>query len=164
MSERKRNVVLFDLDHTVSDAVWRDDCLPKLHGSMSWDQINAAWDEYHSGLQFDRPCSDMVGLANALYATAYNVIGLTARPERWRAVTNGWLMEHNVMIEDVLMRPDDDFSPAPECKMKLVEGRFGKDFHEVVAMLFDDRDDIVELFRGRGVTCLRVSARREERK
>jgi hypothetical protein len=135
--------------------------MPKLHGSMSWDQINSAWDEYHCGLVDDPPAIDVVGIVNALYASAYNIVGLTARPERWRRHTNEWLIKHNVMIEDVLMRPNEDYSIAPESKMKLVEKRFGVDFQNEVAVLLDDRDDICDLFRARGITVMRVSNRRD---
>lgn len=143
-----RRHILCDIDHTLSNAFWRD------------HMIGGAWDDYHAASVKDEPLHDVVKLIKAMHRSGAVIIGLTARPEKWRKVTLDWLIKHNVPIDELLMRGDTAYHPAPEIKLKLVAERFTSPKDEV-AFIIDDRDDVVMAFKELGITALQVHGRKE---
>ncbi len=141
-----RQNILVDIDHVISNAFWRDHMI----GSVPWD-------EYHGANIHDDPLHDMVDIVNALAAT-FNIVGFTARPDKWRKQTMDWCLKHDVTLHELLMRPDDNYRPAPDLKLELVRKRFSKPEEEVLA-IFDDRLDVVSAFSQLGITALMVKAR-----
>ncbi len=140
--------VLVDIDHTISDAFWRDPMM----GVSSWD-------EYHLAAEHDKPLHDVVSLVRCL-KSCYNLIGFTARPEKFRARTNLWCVKYQVPLDEMLMRPDESYKPAPEIKRTLIEKRFGDRIHEEIAFVLEDREDVCAMFRGLGITVLQVHGKR----
>ena len=146
-----KDTILIDIDHTVSDAAWRDGLINERD-----------WDNYHSQSKHDRPASDVVDFVKQL-SLSYNVYGLTSRPEKWRQLTCGWCVEHQVSLEYILMRPNDCYLPSPECKLRIVEREFGPDWRDKVLMVLDDRDDVTQAFNREGITTLQVKGRQYDR-
>jgi hypothetical protein len=144
--------ILLDIDHTVSDAFWRDHLI--LTPGMPGD-----WDDYHAASINDQPLGDMVNMINAL-AVNYFILGITARPEKWRKLTMEWLLRNDIAIDDLLMRPDDDYRRAPELKVAMAQAAFGDRFLEDVALVLDDREDVIAAFKAAGITALQVHAKK----
>jgi hypothetical protein len=142
----KKEFVLIDIDHVISDAAWRDEMIGG----------DGGWDAYHAESINDDPCHDIVQLVNALHSSGLQVIGLTARPEKWRMLTNSWLIKHSIQLDEILMRPDKNFSPSPELKISLARDLFQGKVADNVAFILDDRDDVVAAFRAEGITALQV--------
>lgn len=136
-------IVFCDIDHVLSDAGWRDHMLGR-------------WDEYHAAGDRDEPIHEMVWLVAALRRSGATVIGLTARPEKWRALTEEWLARHGIELNGLLMRPSGDLRTSPELKLALALELYSAG---EIAMMIDDREDILKAFRGAGITTLLVSAR-----
>lgn len=147
-----RTHVLVDIDHTLSDAFPRDAMIGGEGG----------WDAYHTASAADEPIHDLVVAINAFHAAGLSVIGLTARPAKWRTLTQAWLVKHGILMADILMREDTDYRPAPAIKLALACERFGgeEEVRSQVAFILDDREDVVTAFAGLGVTALQVFARR----
>ena len=148
MNDRK--TILIDIDHVLADAFARD------------DMLNGDWDSYHAAAANDLPVHDLVTIVNAFAVGGLRIIGLTARPGKWRTMTALWLYDHGINLDEILMRDDLDYRSAPLVKLDLVRDYFGNDdevrFH--VAALIDDRDDVIQAFAGLGVTCLQAIVRR----
>lgn len=144
----RRDVVLCDVDHTMSDSSWRD---PMLEGAEKWN----GWDAYHAHAYLDNPIVEVIQLVNSL-SRKFHVIAITVRPDKWRQMTMEWMIRNGVMIEEILMRPDDDFHPSPELKMMLARQRF-TDVTKEIALVIDDREDVCTAFRSIGITTLQVS-------
>ena len=144
------NIVLCDMDHTVSDSRPRDYLLETFP--------NVDWDAYHGKLIEDKPVIPIVNLINSLHMTGFVVVGLTARPEKWRSLTMKWLVQYGVMMDDIIMRPDDGFEPAVTLKYNMAIEHFGSEdaIRENVALLLDDRSDITDRFKQMGITTLQV--------
>ena len=141
--------ILVDIDHTISAAWDRDPMI----GVESWD-------EYHNASKSDQPIQHMANLVNDLAWAGYNIIGMTARPEKWRQLTLDWLIKHGIVMHELLMRPDDAFHPAPEIKVNLAKQRFGDDLPIMVAFIMDDREDVILAFQELGVPGMIVHGRR----
>lgn len=142
-----RRIVLCDIDHVLSAAWHRDHMI----GVESWDA-------YHSASVADEPIHDVMSLVNTLHNDGWTIIALTARPEKWRNITMAWLVRHGIKVDEILMRPDESFHPAPEMKLQLAAERFS-DITNQVAFLIEDRDDVCEAFHALGITTLQVKGR-----
>jgi len=141
--------VLVDIDHTLSDAYWRD---PEDNPMGKTD-----WDQYHQSSVYDDPFEHMIDLINLMHGP-YHIVGLTTRPEKWRGITITWLVNHRVEMDDLLMRPNDCYLHIPESKLATVERSF-KSLSEI-HLLIDDNENVVKKFQEEGIPCLQVHGRR----
>lgn len=139
-------IVCVDMDHTLSDAEWRDE-------QASIAMQNDEWDTYHEMSKDDKPAKVMIALVNALTMAGHEVYIVTARPRKWMRHTFSWLRKHGVGIDldHILMRPMEDFRfrPSPEMKLELTS-------HLKVDLFIDDREDVSMAFKKIGVTTLQV--------
>ena len=146
----RRSTILVDLDHTIF-ASWPRDGLIGGEGG---------WDAYHAASVDDDVIDDVAHLVNSLWKSGWKIIGLTARPEKWRNISMQKLVRHEVAMDELLMRPDEAFHPAPEIKVQLAQERFpGETLKQNVAFLLEDRADVCEAFHALGITTLQVKGR-----
>lgn len=143
-----KKIVVVDIDHTVSDAYWRD---PIMNNPIP------DWDAYHEASIRDKPIEEVCQLVRSLHQCGWSTIGCTARPGKWRRLSLEWLDTiGNVPLDELLMRPDDDYHPSAQLKLDLITKRFGNDFHNVIDLMLEDREDVTAAFRAAGVTVLQV--------
>lgn len=142
--------ILVDIDHVLSDAAWRDNMLPPA----------TDWDTYHFNSQYDKPIHSIKNLINTLSLQGYIIIAHTSRPEKWRDLTIGWFIHHVIKIDELIMRPNDDFRPAHEIKIEQAKNRFlPDDFRNHVSFIMDDNDMTCSLYRELGITIFQVFAK-----
>lgn len=148
-------ILLLDIDHTISDAAWRDDML-----------ANRDWDAYHLAGKGDKPIQEICQMVRDLHfdnlgeSEGWEVVGLTARPEKWRNQTMKWLVEFDIPINLLLMRPDNDYSSAGESKVKLLKQFAGENLAGLEGahvLLIDDNDKVIEAMRALNITTLQIS-------
>ncbi len=137
-------LIVADIDHTLAASWWRDPMI----GVESWDA-------YHEQSKNDEPIAATVELVRCLHSAGHVLIGCTSRPVKWRELTMSWLVRHNIFLEDIMMRQDSDYRPAPELKLAMAREYFGGDLTKMDLMI-EDRDDVVAAFRAEGVTCIQV--------
>jgi putative acid phosphatase of HAD superfamily subfamily IIIB len=137
-------IILVDIDHTVSNAFWRDGMI----GTETWDY-------YHEQSKFDKPFKNVVNLLNALSNSGYNIMGITGRNEKNRQLTVAWLVQNKVDIDELLMRPDNDYTKNGELKVKLIQERFKGDFKDI-HFLIDDNEDAILAFMAIGIATLQI--------
>jgi len=138
--------VVFDMDGTLAD------CSHRLQYAQS-----KQWDEFHSRSKDDDVIVRVADLMVVLASVA-DIIILTGRPEKYRPVTQQWLDDSHLSIfcDEIIMRPDDDWTSDGEMKINALEKRFGSK-EEVLSnvwMVIDDRDSVVEALRNYGLTVL----------
>lgn len=141
-------IVIVDIDKTLSDARGRD-ALIAGEGKGDW------WDAYHAASIDDPPVETMIEFVNLLSAGGATIVGLTARPEKWRSLTLRWLIKHDAMLEELLMRPNNDYLPSADCKLKILRERFPSG--QAGLIILDDDEDVVEMMRGAGYIALGVN-------
>lgn len=144
----RRSIILMDIDHTIRSTFWRD---PNI----------GDWDKYHQASMKDAPFKDIIEMNNLLYSGGFFVFGLTAIPEKYRSLTNQYLVHHRVFFDQLWMRPDEDKRPSPVVKVSLAKLHLGGDLSSKVAFVFDDRADVCEAFKAEGVCALQVYQRRD---
>ena len=97
-----RPLAVFDIDGVLADVRHR------LHHLQTRPQH---WNAFF--LAADRDPLLEEGAARLRAAQAkHDVVYLTGRPERNRALTRRWLAAHELPTEPLHMRPDDDYRPA----------------------------------------------------
>ena len=143
--------VIFDIDGTLADLSHR------IHYVTNG---NKDWDNFFSKVSKDAPKQNIIDLTKAL-DDHYKIILVSGRPEKTRADTQVWLFQHNVVYEQLYMRPDGDYRPDDIIKSQILDGILA-DGHEI-AFVVDDRQRVVDMWRERGLTCLQCDAW-EERK
>ena len=152
-------IIFIDIDHTLSDAFHRDGMI---------DDVMTDWDDYHLASIKDEPVPALASLVRILnesrksFAPGVSLVGLTARPEKWRQLTLKWLVQHDVPLTHLLMRPDDDYRPAKELKLDMARGFVAPHALEDVpgVMVIDDREDVVMAFNNIGIVGLQAFTRR----
>lgn len=145
-----KNWIVVDLDGTLCD------CSHRVH----WAQAKQ-WDEFHSGIMEDRLHEDVARLIE-LFSEDCDVMICTGRNERYRDITEKWMSITGIAhhISAFLMRPDEDFTPDHELKVRLVADYFGSINFALgaVLMVLDDRDKVVQAWRDAGFRCWQVAA------
>lgn len=140
-------IVVVDLDGTLCNSGHRE----HLARAKQWDQ-------FHSGLMNDDPWPDVQRMIKLMDDAGYTVIGLTGRNERYRIVTMQWLAIHDISLDALLMRPNDDFTSDHELKPAMLDSWLETKglTHNDVWVILEDRDKVVEAWRNLGHNCWQV--------
>ena len=125
---------------------------------MNWDVFL----DPKNMLELDTPQSDVVMVIKALYNDYNNIIFTSARNERHRDVTmkqirdclSGVILLCSNPRPILFLRANDDFRPDDIVKKELLEDIKQRGFNPTLA--FDDRDQVVKMWRGLGIECFQV--------
>ncbi|MEV4237155.1 HAD family acid phosphatase [Nocardia sp. NPDC049737] len=133
----KRQVVVFDIDGTVSD------CRRRLH---LLESKPPQWERFFASSAVDLPLPRGLQIANALMSRA-NIVWLTGRPERFRTVTVSWLARQGLPTDTVHMRSQTDRRPVAEFKVERI-AEIAE--HTDLRLVVDDDDSVVAALRRGG--------------
>lgn len=86
---------------------------------------------------------------------AWKVIVMSGRDAVCRQETIDWLNSHNIPFDALFMRPANDMRPDNLIKAELFD-TYVRDNYDVQFVL-DDRDQVVDMWRAMGLTCLQVA-------
>lgn len=136
--------VIFDIDGTLADIEHR-----RLY--LEGDRPN--WARFNAAMGEDTQNTPIVDLYRTLWASgAYDLQIVTGRNEAFRKVTETWLTWNEIEFNRVLMRADKDNRPDNIIKGEILKQlrKEGRD----IAFAVDDRQQVVDMWRANGVTCL----------
>ena len=143
-----KKIVIFDLDGTLALIDKRRDVSTKDNGKMDWsiffdpDMVN-----------LDDPNTPVITMANLL-SSQYRIWILSGRSDVTQQATIDWLAKHNVTYDHLVMRPQNLlYMPDNDLKQSWLD-TIGIDN---VAMVFDDRQQVVDMWRDNGLTCFQVA-------
>lgn len=91
----------------------------------------------------------------SLIDTGYDVVFCTGRKEQYREVTEEWLESHLGFHTPLLMRADDDGRTDWIVKYELFNKHIREQYN--VRGVFDDRQQVVKMWRALGLTCFQVA-------
>lgn len=144
-----KNVVVFDIDGTISDGKHRVHLLPRgedMHDDSAWEVFNCACDG-------DAPIVEYITLLKLLYDQNFTTVLLTGRGETARPQTLQWLKEHDVPFDELIMRPEGDCRRGFEFKKEELE-KIGT---ENIWLSFDDLDRNCQMMRELGIQTCQVT-------
>ncbi len=154
------DAIIIDLDGTIANLDHRLHHIQKT--PKDYDAFNAAMGE-------DTPIQDTLWLIDLLITAHYEQEDFvfficTGRPEDYRNVTKEWLQEHAMRLDNIvhemLMRPSKDFRKDSIIKDEMRQIIEGWGFN--IRITLDDRQQVVDMWRGKGITCLQVDQWDEE--
>jgi hypothetical protein len=84
----------------------------------------------------------------------YDIVYCTGRRESVRAITHNWLINRGLVVDKLLMRPNEDKRHDTEVKPEQL---INEDILlQDIAFVLEDRDSMVKKWRGLGLRCLQV--------
>ena len=147
-----KSFIIFDIDGTLADITHR---LHFIQGEKK------DWEGFYGAMDKDQPIYEIALLLRLLIFTTmtdteYKVIFVTGRPEKYREKTMKWL-DNIVHIENLnerlFMRKDGDYRQDYVVKREIVEKLREQGS---IRMAFEDRNQVVQMYRSLGIRCLQV--------
>lgn len=141
----QRKTVIFDVDGTLANNEHR----------QVWVRSKPRnWKAYNATMADDKPIHNIIHLTHLL-RDHYTVIIVTARSMDERDVTLAWLKQHNVHYDHIYFRAAKDYRDDTIVKSEILD-KIIEAGHDP-AMVFDDRNKVVNMWRERGIQCLQVN-------
>jgi len=146
---KDNKIVIFDLDGTLALIDKRRAISTKDNGKMDWDKF---FDPRN--IHLDLPNQLVIDMANMLHSQGYSIYILSGRSDKTEDATRDWLNKHNVNYSLLQMRPQSLlYKPDNDLKQDWLN-MIGRD---KVAMVFDDRNQVVDMWRSNGLTTFQVA-------
>lgn len=151
-------IYIFDVEGTLSISHWRAHLLPP----KGLDHVKSAeyYMAFHKAFPQDKPYIPVVEILRGIVGRGVDeIVILTGMMERHRGNLKCWLNDNVDMIMDdeILMRADDDFRSSPQFKLETIKDKFPKEFENKQIIMFDDRQDIVDIMTENGIHCFKVN-------
>ena len=153
---RKGNMdkkVIFDLDGTLADiTVRRALSTDATNGKMDWDVF---FDR--DNIKLDVPNAPVIKMAQMLKSQGFTIVIFSGRSKVSYRTTRQWLIQNDVPFDMLQMRPTDDYHhymKDSDLKQMWLDTLIDKD--DVFAV-FDDRQQVVDMWRSNGLTCFQVA-------
>jgi len=142
--------VIFDLDGTLALIDKRRDLATKgMMDKMDWDVF---FDP--DNIDLDIPNDVVVSMAKMLSSQGHPIWILSGRSDVTHQATVDWLNKHDIWFDHLVMRPQKHlFMPDNDLKQMWLD-TIGVD---TVAMVFDDRNQVVDMWRKNGLTTFQVA-------
>ena len=146
---RKDKIVIFDLDGTLALIDDRRDLATKDNGKFDCDVFFN-----HDKISLDLPNQPVIDMANLLSKQGFRIFILSGRSDVTHQATVNWLNDNGIWWDHLVMRPQNHlYLPDNDLKQMWLDS-IGKDN---VAMVFDDRNQVVDMWRQNGLTCFQVA-------
>jgi len=142
-------IVIFDLDGTLALIDKRRAISTKDNGKMDWDIFFNP-----KNIDLDLPNQPVMDMANMLSSQGYTIMILSGRSDVTHQATRDWLNKHGVWFDTLTMRPQNHLYMADNDLKQMWLDSIGKDN---VAMVFDDRNQVVDMWRQNGLTTFQVA-------
>lgn len=147
-----KNCYVFDIDGTLADLT---------HRLQHIQKAPKDWDAFFDACSKDASIEHMIVLCRTM--VHYNeIIFVSGRAERCRSATVEWLHARNMWLLSWLhgpprlyMRKDGDHRPDYQVKLDMLEVIRTDGWNPV--MVFDDRDQVVRMWREQGIPCSQVA-------
>src|SRR6266568_8015483 len=109
--EPSKKLAIVDLDRVVADSSIRFGQALRPNGSTNW---YIALDP--ARVKYDTLIPNADKALAFIQEKGFELVFLTGRPESMRNATEAWLALHGIATYEMVMRPDGNFTPAPEFK------------------------------------------------
>lgn len=143
------NTIIFDIDGTLAN------CEHRIHFVRSKPKN---WPAFNKAMKDDTPNQDIIWLLKTFHYVGATILIASGRSEDDRAVTEEWLK--NVafvgnMYKKLYMRPSRDYRSDDIVKGEILDQMRADGFNPNMAI--DDRQQVVDMWRARGLRCLQVA-------
>ena len=141
----KRRGVIFDVDGTLCDVTSIRHLVLVTHPDFPGYRN---FDHFHRAAVWCPPVPEVIEAARAAHEAGDAVLLVTARRERFRPHTEGWMEMHGVEYEELHMRGNDDGREDSLVKRDILEDLRKR--YEIVGA-WDDNPSVVALWESEGI-------------
>lgn len=134
-SDDKQNCYIFDIDGT----------LAKMNGRSPYD---------YSKVDTDLANHNITMIARILKNSGLPIVIVSGRTDDCKEATMQWLSSHSIPFDAIHMRKAGDSRKDSIVKKEIYDNEL-KNIYNVLAV-FDDRNQVVDMWRSLGLTCLQV--------
>lgn len=127
---------VFDIDGTIAN-------MEGVRGPFDWKKVGK-----------DAPYTDVIEMAWTLYDMGFHIIIVSGRDAVCRPETEQWLNDHNVPFNRLYMRPEGSQVRDSIIKHDIYHRDIAP--HYQVKGVFDDRNQVVAMWRAMGLRCYQV--------
>ena len=113
------------------------------------------WTAFNRSMHLDTPNHDIIWLLDLMRSNGSTILIASGRGEEQRDVTQAWLAAHHVHYTRLYMRPAKDYRRDDIIKSEILDQMRADGFDPTMAI--DDRDQVVAMWRTRGLRCLQVA-------
>lgn len=139
-------VYLFDIDGTIANLAHR------LHHIQSTPKD---WDSFFAGCHADEPIPHVIEMARDLAFAGKGIVYVSGRSDQCRRQTREWLDSHGLPAGPLYMRKEGDHREDNQVKGELLDQLVLDGYQPIMA--FDDRNQVVKMWRERGIPCAQVA-------
>ena len=141
--------VIFDVDGTLMNIQHRRHHVEKVPGKKK----NFA--AFMADTHMDTPNHDVFDIAKMLRAAGNRIIISSGRYDTQRDITIQQLQDAGLMFDAIYLRKEKDNRSDDKVKSDMLDQMIADGFNPTMA--FDDRQQVVDMWRGRGLRCFQVA-------
>ena len=147
------NIIIFDLDGTLANIDARR--------ALSMDDNNKInWNKFFDPLNIplDQPNQPVIHMAKMFKEQGFKIFIFSGRSGVTLQATVEWLQDNNIPCDKLMMRPKEKLfmKDADLKQLWLNDKELIPNISDVFAV-FDDRDQVVDMWRKNGLTCFQVA-------
>ena len=153
---KDKQTVIFDLDGTLALIDKRRALATKDNGKIDWDVF---FDR--DNIKLDVPNTPVITMAQLLHSQGFRIVIFSGRSKATWRTTRQWLIQNDVPFDMLQMRPNDrdtgghwHFMKDSDLKQHWLDTLVDKND---VAMVFDDRNQVVDMWRSNGLQTFQVA-------
>lgn len=145
---------VFDIDGTIADLSHRLHYISEEFDDQGMKR-KKDWNAFFAGCHKDAPITHIRTLLTDLAKAEATVVYVSGRSDQVRDETMAWIIAHGFPVGNIFMRKEGDHRPDNLVKAELLDELVDDGFRPIMA--FDDRDQVVKMWRERGVPCAQVA-------
>ena len=120
---------IFDIDGTLADSTHRvhyicpdyDSLSKKILSIDDLDKFAPDWDSFYKESVNDKPIPDMVNILRRIQDTGAEILFVTGRSEKYRQITQEWLLRYvTFKVDNLFMRTTDAYRQDAVIKKRTV--------------------------------------------
>ena len=138
--------VIFDIDGTLADCEHRRQYVATKPKN---------WPAFEAGQSADPVMSRVKDTLLDFYAKEYKIVLCSGRNDHTRDQTIEWLNRNEIPFDDLYMRTSGDSRKDNIVKSELLDQILAKGYD--ILMVFDDRQQVVDMWRQRGLIVSQVA-------
>ena len=166
-------MILFDLDGTIANVDGRRAAAEQAADDFANDNLSMpdekllplcrkawwkAWQDPDNIKRLDYPNELVVSVLRDWRERGKRIVIVSARNDKNRDVTEQWLAQWGISYDALYMRPDGDYRPDNVFKQELLDN-IRKNGDDLIERVYDDRNQVVDMWRANGIECIQVVPR-----
>ena len=150
-----KDTYIFDLDGTIANIDARRELCAKPNGKMDFKKF---FDP--ANIDLDQPNQPVIDTLKQLHNAGFMIVIFSGRSKATKDATKKWLAKFDVPFNVLKMRPTSHpFAYMKDDKLKQhwLDDIFPGDQKNRIVAVFDDRDQVVDMWRSNDIACFQVA-------